>query len=185
MMTEKRIKNDLTKCGPIEWPRALAVTIIINAAQDWRLRIRRKTWLLYQSEYDGFDDLRAFFRSDWCNLLAGNFCTRTLLEVLELELAEAKRQCMKKGKTAKPPVAGSDDSFEYTKKHWDEKELTKLAVAIKAGADYKSLVKLLKRNEQSIRRKVAMTYKTENLSAVSQMMSKRKWGSGAPESGKE
>lgn len=55
---------------------ALACEIVVQAIEDWKMLIRRKAWENGDWIDDaskglvmGFQELRVFFRSDWCELL--------------------------------------------------------------------------------------------------------------------
>ena len=71
----------------------LAAEIIIHAITDWRDLVRTRAWEnKYQSKSKNFDELRAFFKGEWCEFLMQNFDieSEAVLDLLESELAEAK-----------------------------------------------------------------------------------------------
>lgn len=81
--------------------KRLAAEIVIGAANDWRKLIKRKAWLnKTQDKYCNFEELRIFFKSDWCALLLNGFHIdpARILDVLEEELRQAKQQPVSKGK---------------------------------------------------------------------------------------
>ena len=79
-------------------PNALmAAEIIVGTINDWRLLIKSKAWLdtEHGSKYCNFDELRNFFRGDWCGFLMQKWESidqTRLLQLLEEELQEAIKQ---------------------------------------------------------------------------------------------
>lgn len=88
----------------VECASLLASAILERAVEDWRELIRKRAWLdrdapylasdPIPNSYCNFDELRAFFKGDWCEalceLVSDNVCSNTILKILEKELAEAK-----------------------------------------------------------------------------------------------
>lgn len=72
----------------------LAAEIVIHAVSDWRELVKKQAWLGYQRHNCNFDELRVFFKSEWCAFLMKDFAVEPerLLEVLEAELKEAQLQ---------------------------------------------------------------------------------------------
>lgn len=78
---------------------ALACAIIFRAVADWRLLIEEKAFLdsgqHATAPYVSFDEIRNFFKSDWCKELIPDHVTMTaeeMLELLEEELDRAKEE---------------------------------------------------------------------------------------------
>lgn len=71
-----------------------AAEIVIHAITDWRELVKQKAWRDYPSRNCNFEELRKFFKSDWCAFLMQGFDVEParLLEVLEAELQEAMRK---------------------------------------------------------------------------------------------
>lgn len=85
--------NRRTKCD--DFYSRLAAEIVIHAIEDWRNLVRARAWLdEFQKANCNFDELRAFFTGEWCEFLMQNFdiTPAAVLDLLEAELAEAKRQ---------------------------------------------------------------------------------------------
>ena len=88
-------------------PNALmAAEIIVGAINDWRLLIKSKAWrdTTRNDKWCNFDELREFFRSDWCGFLMQKWESidqTRLLQLLEDELQEAIKQhnAKRKGET--------------------------------------------------------------------------------------
>lgn len=81
--------------------KRLAAEIVIGAVNDWRKLIQRQAWLdKTQDKYCSFEEIRIFFKGEWCALLLNGFHIdpARILEVLEEELQQAKRQPVSKGK---------------------------------------------------------------------------------------
>lgn len=98
-MSETKNRLEHWELIDIPWEARIAVAIFKRAADDWREQIRKKVYLCYPSnpDYDGFEELRCFFRSDWCKELAPDgMPAERMLEILEQELWEAKRAEAKK-----------------------------------------------------------------------------------------
>ena len=92
-MTDRNERIEAWELVSLPWERALAIMIIKRAVDDWRTQIKKRIWLLWPSEpdYDGFDELRCFFRSDWCKELAPKgMPAEKMLAILEEELEQAK-----------------------------------------------------------------------------------------------
>ena len=73
----------------------LAATIVIQAVVDWRELVKRKAWRDKDpSRYCNFEELRKFFKSEWCAFLLLKFEVdpERILEILEAELASAMRK---------------------------------------------------------------------------------------------
>ena len=74
----------------------LAAEIVIAAIQDWRDLVKNKAWLdrnVVKKEHTvvSFGEIRAFFRSEYCEFIMMNFpiAPEGILELLERELQEA------------------------------------------------------------------------------------------------
>lgn len=71
----------------------LAVEIVLFAIKDWRELIRQKAWKFrYVQKSDrNFNELRKFFKSEWCAFLMQDYelTPETTLATLENELREA------------------------------------------------------------------------------------------------
>lgn len=85
--------------------RLLASAVLERAVEDWRILIQKKAWEYEPSKnrsdpipnkYCNFDELRAFFKSAWCEALcemvSENVCKETILNLLEAELKEAQEK---------------------------------------------------------------------------------------------
>lgn len=73
----------------------LAAMIVVHAIDDWRQQIKCKAWVDdHISRYCSFDELRAFFKGEWCAFLMNGFALEPakILEILEAELQEAMRK---------------------------------------------------------------------------------------------
>lgn len=73
----------------------LCSEIVIHAIVDWRMLIKSRAYLEPLPNANcNFDELRAFFKSSWCEFIMQKFEISTLriLEILEEELEEAKRK---------------------------------------------------------------------------------------------
>lgn len=73
--------------------RRVAAAIVLKAVKDWRSLIRAHAWEEKYSIYNkNFEELRSFFKSDYCQaLLSGaKIAPEDLLAILEKELAEAQ-----------------------------------------------------------------------------------------------
>lgn len=73
----------------------LCAEIIIHEIVDWRVLIKSREWLnKHPSPYCNFDELRLFFKSEWCDFLMQDFELEPacIFEILEAELEEAKRR---------------------------------------------------------------------------------------------
>lgn len=70
----------------------LAAEIVIFAIKDWRELVNKKAWLKrYDSPQCNFEELRAFFKGEWCAFLVQkwNIDPAFMLEMLESELEQA------------------------------------------------------------------------------------------------
>lgn len=79
----------------------LAAEIVAAAIDDWRGLIKAKAWLNeYPSRVCNFNELRIFFKSEWCEFLMQNFnfAPHDVLRRLEDELQEAILQHQEKVK---------------------------------------------------------------------------------------
>lgn len=79
----------------------LAVTIVMHAIYDWRFLVKARAWESdHTSRYCNFDELRNFFKSDWCGMLLikTEWEAERILEILEAELQAAMQQPKKKRK---------------------------------------------------------------------------------------
>lgn len=79
---ESRIVSDPTQ--------RLAAEIVIHAIMDWREMVRRKVWNPVE-RYCNYDEIRVFFKSEWCAYIMQNFdiAPEYILAMLEKELQEA------------------------------------------------------------------------------------------------
>lgn len=87
--SEAKIEN--TNIDPWE---LLASQIVVQAIEDWRLLIDGKAWdKEFPRKWCNFDELRAFFKSQYCELLMLDCEIEPLeiLRMLEEELRDAKR----------------------------------------------------------------------------------------------
>lgn len=78
--------------------KRLAVEIVIGAANDWRRLIKSRAWLDENPDkWCNFDELRKFFKGDWCAFLLQDFRIEParILEILEEELQQAMQQPVK------------------------------------------------------------------------------------------
>lgn len=75
--------------------KKLAVGIVVKAIEDWRVLIAARAWADgYELPNKNFEELREFFKSEYCELL---LCWSTIkgvdiLRLLEKELEEAIRE---------------------------------------------------------------------------------------------
>lgn len=72
----------------------LAAEIVIHAVADWRELVKAGKWDDPAPQVRcNFDELRVFFKSEWCDFIMHKFdmSPETLLAMLEEELAEAQR----------------------------------------------------------------------------------------------
>ena len=72
-----------------------AAQIVIHAIADWRELVKGKAWLAkYPNRNRNFNELRLFFKGDWCAFLMSGFDVEPsrILEILEKELAEAMQK---------------------------------------------------------------------------------------------
>lgn len=72
----------------------LSAYIVIGAVEDWRELIYKRVWEdpNYTPQKDcNFEEMRLFFKSEWCDYLMQDFDLNPLdvLKLLEQELAEA------------------------------------------------------------------------------------------------
>ena len=76
----------------------LAAEIVAGAIEDWRKLVKAKAWLDTPQRYCNFDELRRFFKGEWCAFLLQHFETEPerILELLEAELENAMRKDGKK-----------------------------------------------------------------------------------------
>lgn len=82
------------------WIR-FAAEIVIHAVDDWRLLVKNEAWLDSKPQKNfNFDELRVFFKSEWCAFLMQEFDIEPacILELLEKELREAMQQPARKKK---------------------------------------------------------------------------------------
>lgn len=82
----------------------LAMSIIMQAIADWRFLVKKRAWEIdYNSRYCSFDEMRNFFRGDWCAMLLikTEWSGERILELLEAELQEAMQKPKKKGRKRK------------------------------------------------------------------------------------
>lgn len=72
----------------------LAYEIVLYAVKDWRQLVKRKAWKKTASPKCNFNELRKFFKSDWCAFLMQGVRVppQKILQMLEEELKEAKRK---------------------------------------------------------------------------------------------
>ena len=77
----------------------LAAEIIIHAITDWRELVNRKAWLDKFPHLVNFDELRAFFRGEWCAFLMLNWDIEpaAILAQLEAELQQAMEKAKGSG----------------------------------------------------------------------------------------
>ena len=76
----------------------LAAEIVIRAVEDWRDLVKQKKWNVSDRErYCNFEELRKFFKSEWCEFLMQDFEIEPerLIELLEAELKKAQLQAEK------------------------------------------------------------------------------------------
>ena len=64
---------------------------------------------------------------------------------------------------------------------WTDAQLQILCCMIKSGSNYESISRVIGKSSKAIRSKVFMTYLTENLAKVSQMLGDGEWGHNRPE----
>ena len=72
----------------------LAAEIVIHAIADWRELVKARKWNDPSPQARcNFDELRAFFKGEWCDFIMQKFDMSpiALLAMLEAELAEAQR----------------------------------------------------------------------------------------------
>lgn len=72
------------------YPR-MASEIVVGAICDWRMLVNKKAW---REDYHGivnFNELRLFFKGEWCAFLMQDFEIEPakILEMLEAELSNA------------------------------------------------------------------------------------------------
>lgn len=73
----------------------MAAEIVVHAITDWRALIAKKAWSeKEQKARCNFQELRSFFKSDWCAFLMMKWDIepRRILEMLEEELQQAMQQ---------------------------------------------------------------------------------------------
>ena len=73
----------------------LAAYIVIHAVGDWREMVNGKAWLdKTPNRYCNFNELRVFFKSEWCAFVMQSFEIEParILEMLEAELKAAKKE---------------------------------------------------------------------------------------------
>lgn len=77
-----------------------AAQIVIHAIQDWRELVKAKAWLDKPNARCNFNELRLFFKGEWCDFLLQNFAVdpKRILEMLEAELAAAQEKEERKWK---------------------------------------------------------------------------------------
>ena len=81
-----------------------AVSIVMQAIADWRFLVQKRAWEDDHISYHcGFDEMRNFFRGDWCAMLLTKteFEGERILELLEAELQTAMQQPKGKGRKRK------------------------------------------------------------------------------------
>ena len=81
----------------------LIAAIVIRAVDDWRELIRQRSWLAKAPRQVNFDELRNFFKSDWCDFLMLKFNVEParVLDLLETELRDAMQREERKRKGRK------------------------------------------------------------------------------------
>lgn len=80
----------------------LAAAIIEAAVADWRKLIKKKKFDVHYGSFTSFDELRRFFKSDWCAFLLQYFSITPdrILAKLEEELQDSLQADA--GKTKEP-----------------------------------------------------------------------------------
>ena len=76
-----------------------AAQIVIHAIADWRELVMGKAWLdKFPCRSRNFNELRLFFKGEWCAFLMSGFGVEParILEILEKELAEAMQKDQRK-----------------------------------------------------------------------------------------
>lgn len=71
----------------------LAAEIVIHAVADWRELVKARAWVdELPKAHCNFNELRAFFKSEWCDFIMHKFemSPTALLAMLEAELAAAQ-----------------------------------------------------------------------------------------------
>ena len=75
--------------------KLLATMIIVQAITDWRELVAKKDWKNEkQDKKNNLNELRQFFKSEWCEFLMMfmEITPNQILRQLEKELAEAKKK---------------------------------------------------------------------------------------------
>ena len=75
--------------------RRLAASIVLQAVDDWWQLVEAHVWLdNYFLPQKNFEELRAFFKSEWCEFLLIHTDVKPgdILQQLEKELQEAKEK---------------------------------------------------------------------------------------------
>lgn len=73
----------------------IAAEIVIGAIRDWRVLVNRKAWIdRTPSPQCNFDEIRRFFRSQYCDFIMQNFSMtpEDVLMLLEGELQQATQK---------------------------------------------------------------------------------------------
>ncbi len=73
----------------------LAAEIVIHAIADWRELVKARKWEnINPQAHCNFNELRLFFKSDWCEFILHKFdmSPAAVLALLEAELADAMQQ---------------------------------------------------------------------------------------------
>lgn len=82
----------------------ICCAILVRAAEDWRWLIKERAWrdrrFTYRAPTVSFDELRAFFKSDWCQTLIPKNMPITNLDMLE-HLEEELRKAIEKDKAGR------------------------------------------------------------------------------------
>ena len=74
--------------------KLLAAHIVIHAIGDWRELVKHKAWRQEPRVGCNFDELRAFFKGEWCDFLLQDLAVEParILETLEAELVAAQEK---------------------------------------------------------------------------------------------
>lgn len=89
------------KPQPEGFYQRMAAEIVVGAIMDWRALIYKKAWLDVAQCNRNFNELRLFFKSDWCAFLLQGFEMQPekILEMLEAELRAAMENDEKRRKS--------------------------------------------------------------------------------------
>ena len=80
-------------CNVDEFYRRVAAEIIIQSVEDWRWLVKHKKWdVATMTPCGSFDEIRQFFKGEWCAFIMQFFPVdpERILEMLEDELQEAR-----------------------------------------------------------------------------------------------